>query len=81
MLHRALSGGDPGRLLQLVRNDLHGPLGGEHEEFGRQDPLDRYPLGRLAARGEVVEPDTQDDLAEAEPIDPRRDLADWKAFR
>jgi hypothetical protein len=42
---------------------LHGPFGGEHEEFGREDPLDRYPLdryplGRLAPRGELVEPDT-----------------------
>ena len=53
-------------LQQLVLNDLHGPLDGEDEEFGREDPLDRYPLGRLAPRGELVEPDTQDDLADAE---------------
>jgi hypothetical protein len=48
---------------QLVLNDLHDPLDGEHEEFGREDPLDRYPL---APRGELVEPDTQDDLADAD---------------
>ncbi|MFC4854602.1 DISARM system helicase DrmA [Actinophytocola glycyrrhizae] len=56
-------------LQQLVLNDLHGPLGGEHEEFGNEDPLDRYPLGRLAPRGETVEPDTQDDLADADAGD------------
>ncbi len=56
-------------LRQLVLADLHGPLGGEEEEFGREDPLDRYPLGRLAPRGEVVEPDTQDDLADADAGD------------
>ncbi|HEY3258645.1 MAG TPA: hypothetical protein VGJ95_00005, partial [Pseudonocardiaceae bacterium] len=53
-------------LQRLVLADLLGPLGGEREEFQREDPLDRYPLGRLAPRGAVVEPDTQDDLADAE---------------
>jgi hypothetical protein len=53
-------------LERLVLADLLGPLGGEHEEFPREDPLDRYPLGRLAPRGVMVEPDTQDDLADAE---------------
>lgn len=56
-------------LARLVLADLLGPLGGEHEEFPREDPLDRYPLGRLAPRGAVVEPDTQDDLADAEAGD------------
>ncbi|MGQ0837139.1 DISARM system helicase DrmA [Actinokineospora sp.] len=53
-------------LRRLVLADLLGPLGGEHEEFPREDPLDRYPLGRLAPRGVVVDPDTQDELAAAE---------------
>ena len=57
-------------LCRLVLADLLGPLDGEHEEFPREDPLDRYPLGRLAPRGVEVEPDTQDDLAEAEAGDP-----------
>ena len=52
-------------LQRLVLADLLGPLDGEHEEFPREDPLDRYPLGRLAPRGEIIEPDTQDDLAES----------------
>lgn len=53
-------------LQQLVLADLLGPLDGEHEEFPREDPLERYPLGRLAPRGVVIEPDTQDELADAE---------------
>lgn len=65
-----LSAPDPGvirdELQALVLADLLGPLDGEHEEFPREDPLDRYPLGRLAPRGLMVEPDTQDDLADAE---------------
>ncbi|MBY8854451.1 hypothetical protein K7G98_41900, partial [Saccharothrix sp. MB29] len=39
-------------------------------EFTREDPLDRYPLGRLAPRGEVIEPDTQDELAESPAAEP-----------
>jgi len=57
-------------LQRLVLADLLGPLGGEHEEFQREDPLDRYPLGRLAPRGAVVEPDLQDDLAPADVGEP-----------
>lgn len=53
-------------LWRLVSADLLGPLDGEHEEFPREDPLDRYPLGRLAPRGVEVEPDTRDDLAGAD---------------
>jgi hypothetical protein len=51
-------------LEQLVRKDLHGPLGGEFEEFGER-PTDRYPLGRLAPDGTVIEPDEQDETAES----------------
>ncbi|MDU0294844.1 hypothetical protein NUG22_37040, partial [Saccharothrix longispora] len=57
-------------LQRLVLADLLGPLEGEHEEFTREDPLDRYPLGRLAPRGEVIEPDTQDELAESPAAEP-----------
>lgn len=41
-------------LQRLVLVDLLGPLGGEREEFGREDPLDRVPaelgLRRVAPR-------------------------------
>lgn len=44
--------------------DLLGPLGGAEEEFAGENPIDRYPLGRLAPRGDVVEPEVHDELAE-----------------
>lgn len=53
-------------LQRLVLADLLGPLGGEHEEFQREDPLDRYPIGRLAPRGVELTPDTHDELG---PVD------------
>ena len=53
-------------LQRLVLADLHGPLGGDDEEFTGENPIDRYPLGRLAPRGEVLEPDDQDELAAAD---------------
>ncbi|GAB2961442.1 DISARM system helicase DrmA [Micromonospora polyrhachis] len=55
-------------LERLVRADLLGPLGGQDEEF-REDPLDRYILGRLAPNGISVEPDTQDELSDATTSD------------
>ncbi|MGH3919136.1 MAG: hypothetical protein ACRDSG_08880 [Pseudonocardiaceae bacterium] len=57
-------------LQRLVLADLHGPLGGDHEEFSGENPIDRYPLGRLAPRGVVLEPDTHDGLAAADAGDP-----------
>jgi hypothetical protein len=52
-------------LQRLVLADLLGPLGGPEEEFPtREDPLDRYILGRLAPSGVSVEPDTQDELSD-----------------
>lgn len=56
-------------LQRLVLADLHGPLGGDDEEFSGENPIDRYPLGRLAPRGVVLEPDTHDDLAAADAGD------------
>ncbi|MGH3437320.1 MAG: DISARM system helicase DrmA [Pseudonocardiaceae bacterium] len=56
-------------LQRLVLADLHGPLGGDDEEFSGENPIDRYPLGRLAPRGEVLEPDDQDELPAAEAGD------------
>lgn len=56
-------------LQRLVLADLHGPLGGDEEEFSGKNPIDRYPLGRLAPRGVVLEPDIHDDLAAAEAGD------------
>ncbi|HET9899323.1 MAG TPA: DISARM system helicase DrmA [Streptosporangiaceae bacterium] len=52
-------------LHRLVIADLHGPLGGESEEFSNERPTDRYIVGRLAPDGTVIEPDTQDDTADA----------------
>ncbi|HEY9474042.1 MAG TPA: DISARM system helicase DrmA, partial [Mycobacteriales bacterium] len=64
---------DPARvrdeLVELVLRDLHGPLDGPEEDFDA-DPVERYPLGRLAPAGTVVEPETLDDIAEAESPDP-----------
>jgi hypothetical protein len=51
-------------LQRLVLADLLGPLAGPDEEF-REDPLDRYILGRLAPNGVAIEPETQDGIAEA----------------
>ena len=56
-------------LHQLVLADLHGPLGGETEEFGNERPTDRYVVGRLAPDGTVIEPDTQDDSADSDGAD------------
>ena len=52
-------------LHRLVLADLHGPLGGETEEFGNERPTDRYVVGRLAPDGTVIEPDTQDETADS----------------
>ncbi|MGH3998877.1 MAG: hypothetical protein ACRDTJ_15640, partial [Pseudonocardiaceae bacterium] len=56
-------------LQRLVLADLHGPLRGDDEEFSGENPIDRYPLGRLAPRGVVLEPDTHDGLAAADAGD------------
>ena len=57
-------------LQRLVIADLHGPLGGETEEFGSEQPTDRYLLGRLAPDGTVIEPDDQDETPEAGGAEP-----------
>jgi hypothetical protein len=57
-------------LQRLVIADLHGPLGGEAEEFGGEQPTDRYLLGRLAPDGTVIEPDDQDENPEADSAEP-----------
>jgi len=56
-------------LHRLVLADLHGPLGGEAEEFGNERPTDRYVVGRLAPDGTVIEPDTQDESADTDGAD------------
>ncbi len=63
-------------LQRLVIADLHGPLGGETEEFGGEQPTDRYLLGRLAPDGTVIEPDDQDETpGHSIPIIRRRSCA------
>jgi len=57
-------------LLRMVVADLRGPLGGEYEEFGREAPIDRYLLGRLAPEGTTIEPDDQDETPSADDVDP-----------
>ena len=47
-------------LQRLALADLHGPLGGDDEEFTAENLIDRYPLGSLARRSEVLEPDELD---------------------
>ena len=56
-------------LHHLVLADLHGPLGGETEEFGNERPTDRYIVGRLAPNGTMIEPDTQDESADTDGAD------------
>ncbi|MFI2714203.1 DISARM system helicase DrmA [Micromonospora sp. NPDC018662] len=59
------------KLQRLVLRDLLGPLGGSAEEFPtrKESPLDRYVLGRLAPNGEVIDPATQDAVADATASD------------
>ena len=56
-------------LQRLVLADLLGPLDGPEEEFEGENPIDRYPLGRLAPKDEVVEPEQQDDFSRADAGD------------
>jgi hypothetical protein len=56
-----------------VLNDLHGPLGGEFEEFTER-PTDRYLLARLAPVDTTIEPDEQDETADGNAADPGEDL-------
>jgi hypothetical protein len=51
-------------LQRLVLADLHGPLGGDTEEFSER-PSERYIVGRLAPDGTVIDPDTQDETADS----------------
>ncbi|MEU2662068.1 DISARM system helicase DrmA [Micromonospora sp. NPDC007220] len=58
------------KLQQMVIADLHGPLGGPAEQFSaRENPLDRYILGRLAPNGVSVDPATEDTFTEATASD------------
>ncbi|HWE91876.1 MAG TPA: DISARM system helicase DrmA [Pseudonocardiaceae bacterium] len=56
-------------LHELVLADLLGPLGGPDEEFGDENPIDRYPLGRLAPRDETIDPATHENMGEAQGDD------------
>ena len=56
-------------LERLVIADLYGPLGGPEEEFGGEQPTDRYLLGRLAPSGTMIEPDVQDEDAPTDGAD------------
>lgn len=50
-------------------DDLLGPLGGPEEEFSGENPVDRYPLGRLAPHGVDLEPEALDELSGAAASD------------
>lgn len=48
---------------KLVRQDLLGPAGGEHEEITEANVRGRYIVGLLAPKGQSVVPDSDDPLA------------------
>ncbi|MCC6652711.1 MAG: hypothetical protein IT348_16280, partial [Candidatus Eisenbacteria bacterium] len=52
-------------ITRLVRADLMGPLGGESEEMD-QRPGERYIVGTLAPRNEVLVPEKDEDLSGAD---------------
>lgn len=59
-------------LHELVLKDLLGPLAGEDEEFD-EDPIERYPLGRLAPAGTMVDPAEQEVFGDLESSDETSD--------
>lgn len=48
---------------KLVRQDLLGPAGGEHEEMNENSVRSRYIVGLLAPKGQSIIPDDADPLA------------------
>ncbi len=60
---------------KLVRQDLLGPVDGEHEEIAEANVRGRYIVGLLAPKGQSVIPDDEDPLA----VDGSNDGQDGKA--
>lgn len=49
---------------RMVRDDLHGPADGPEEELTDGRVSDRYVVGLLAPRKQLIEPEKQDELAQ-----------------
>ena len=54
-------------LLETVSRDLLGPANGPDEEIHERSVRDRYVVGMLAPKHRVLEPETDEDLAESGP--------------
>jgi hypothetical protein len=52
-------------LEQIVIRDLLGPAGGPTEELDERSVRDRYLVGMLAPRGQLLRPEQSDELATA----------------
>ena len=52
-------------LEQIVVRDLLGPAGGPTEELDERSVRDRYLVGMLAPRGQLLQPEQSDELATA----------------
>jgi hypothetical protein len=70
-------------LEQIVIRDLLGPAGGPAEELDERSVRDRYLVGMLAPRGQLLRPEQSDELATAGAgtagEQTRRDAADDRA--
>lgn len=51
-------------LEQMVLADLHGPVGGEHEEINETSVRERYLVGMLAPKRQELSPEEFDELAQ-----------------
>lgn len=67
------------KLLEMVQNDLLGPVGGDTEEIDEARVRDRYLVGVVAPLEQVVEPEETDELAEGGRDDPEEGTTDYTA--
>ena len=68
-------------LLEMVMRDLHGPAAGPEEEVAERSVRDRYLVGMLAPKHQVIFPEEQDKLETdtGETVDEGTGiLADWR---
>ncbi len=63
-------------LEQAVLRDLLGPAGGPHEEIAEDSVRERYLVGMLAPRGQIVSREQDDELATAGPGTPEEGQPD-----